>query len=204
MAEPCATGIAIIACGALAKELQALRRLNNWQHIHLSCLDAELHNHPEKIADKLRSRIDQLRPQYAQLFVGYADCGSGGAIDALCEEYGLARLPGAHCYAFFAGEAQFSAMAEAEPGTFYLTDFLARHFERLIIRGYRLDKHPELKEMLFANYTKLTYLAQTEDIDVLDKAQSAAAYLGLPFSSHYTGYSGLESALKNKLIAKVG
>ena len=124
------TPILIIACGALAKEVLALKELNGWEHLHLTCLDAELHNRPDSIAPKLREKIAKNRQLYDNIFVAYADCGSGGAIDQVLEEEGIDRLPGAHCYSFFAGEENFAVLTEEALGTFYVTDFLVQHFER--------------------------------------------------------------------------
>jgi len=195
----------VIACGALAREIQQIKLLNNWQHIRIQCLDAELHNRPERIAGKLREKMQTLQGQYQQIFVAYADCGSGGDIDRVIaefstDEYPIERLPGAHCYAFFAGLDAFDKLAEEEIGTFYLTDFLAQHFERLIIRGLKLDKHPEIKPMMFGSYTRLVYLSQTDNETLLHAAQQAAEYLGLSFEHRHTGYGLLESGLQAQVI----
>jgi hypothetical protein len=133
--------VLIIACGALAKEIVELQRLNGWSHVRIQCLPAELHNRPEKIPDAVRAAIVKYREQYEHLFVAYADCGTGGALDKVLDELGVERLPGAHCYEFYAGASQFAAMADSEPGTFYLTDFLTRHFDRLVKEGLGLDRH---------------------------------------------------------------
>lgn len=198
---PPAESVLIIACGALAREINQLKVLNGWSHVKLQCLEAELHNRPEKIPGKLRAAIDRYRDQYEHIFIGYADCGTGGEIDRICEEEGLERLPGAHCYAFFAGLTEFDQLAEEEPGSFYLTDFLVRHFARLIIRGLGIDKHPELAEMYFGNYKRLVYLAQTQDPELTVAAKEAAAYLGLEFEYVYTGYGELESGLNVQSIS---
>ncbi len=190
----------IIACGAIAKEIQQVKQLNQWEHVKLQCLDAELHNHPEQIPAKLQAAIDQYRDEYEHIFIGYADCGTGGHIDRIIAQEGLERLPGAHCYAFFHGVAAFEQLAAEELGTFYLTDFLARHFERLIVRGFKLDKHPELVDMMFGRYKRLIYLAQTEDTALMEAAQKAAQYLGLEFSHIHTGYGELESSLNVQSI----
>ena len=198
---PQADSVLIIACGAIAKEILQVKQLNNWDNVKLQCLDAELHNHPEQIPEKLQVAIDQYRDQYAHIFVGYADCGTGGQIDRIIEAEGLERLPGAHCYAFFRGIAEFDELAAEELGTFYLTDFLARHFERLIIRGFKLDKHPELIDMMFGSYKRLVYLSQTEDLALMEAAQKAAQYLGLEFRHIHTGYGELESSLNVQSIS---
>ena len=186
----------VIACGALAHEIVALRRANNWPHMDVSCLPAELHNRPNKIPDAVRQKIRHNRGRYASMFVAYADCGTGGLLDAVLQEEGVERIPGAHCYEFFAGSAAFAALADAEPGTFYLTDFLLTHFDRLIIRGLGIDRHPELMPMYFGNYCRLVYLAQVESPGQVEAAQRAADRLGLAFEYRITGYGELEHSLR--------
>ena len=136
--------VLIIACGALAKEIVQLKKLNGWSHIKIQCLPAELHNRPEKIPAAVRAEIEKYRNAYEHLFVAYADCGTGGMLDQVLAEYGVARLPGAHCYEFFSGSEVFNALADAELGPFYLTDFLTRHFDRPVKKGLGLAQHPEL------------------------------------------------------------
>ena len=186
----------VIACGALAHEIVALRRLNDWPHLEVQCLPADLHNRPEKIPGAVRAKIQAARSRFASIFVAYADCGTGGLLDVVLQEEKVERLPGAHCYEFFAGSAAFAEMADAEPGTFYLTDFLATHFERLIMHGLGIDKHPELLPLYFGNYRRLMYLAQTEAPEKLLAAQDAALRLGLEFEYRFTGYGGLEHGLR--------
>ena len=199
----------VIACGALAREIQQLKLLNGWQHIRIQCLDAELHNRPDLIAGKLREKLQQNRDashtNYRNIFIAYADCGTGGDIDRVMAEFSseecpIERLPGAHCYAFFAGIEAFDEMAEEALGTFYLTDFLAQHFERLIIKGMKLDKHPELKPMMFGNYTRLVYLSQIHNEKLHIAAQKAADYLGVDYEHKHTGYGLLESGLQTQVI----
>jgi len=185
----------LIACGALAREIMALKRANRWDHIDVQCLPAELHNTPDKIPGAVHTKIREARSEYERIFVAYADCGTGGQLDAVLEAEGVARIPGAHCYEFYAGAAEFAALSDAEPGTFYLTDFLTRHFDRLVIRVLGLDRHPELAEEYFRNYRKLVYLAQGEDPDLLAKASEAADYLGLEFEHRYTGFGDLRRVL---------
>lgn len=196
MAEP----ILVIACGALAQEITALRQSQGWDHLHLASIDAWLHNRPEKIPDRLRRKIRQYRDDYDQIFVAYADCGTGGGIDKVLEAEGIDRLPGAHCYEFFAGAKTFAKLADAEPGTFYLTDFLARHFERFVIRPLQLDTHPELRDTYFGNYRRLVFLSQTRDGDLLAMAKAAAVRLGLEFEHVHCGFGELESGLR-KFVA---
>ena len=185
----------VIACGALAREIVALRTLNQWPHMVVQCLPADLHNRPEKIPEGVRAKIQAARGRFASIFVAYADCGTGGMLDKVLAEEGVERIPGAHCYEFFAGTAQFEALAEAELGTFYLTDFLLQHFERLIMHGLGLDKHPELLPIYFGHYKKLTYLAQVESAEKIAAGQAAAQRLGLAFEYHVTGYGGLATSL---------
>ena len=193
--------ILVIACGALAREIQTLKSLNEWQHVELTCLDAELHNRPDQIVPKLREKLASCRDEYEHIFVGYADCGTGGALDRLLEEENIPRLPGAHCYAFYTGQEEFADMAEAELGTFYLTDFLARHFDRLIVSGMGLDRHPEIRDMMFSHYRRVVYLSQRVDPELMERAEKAAAYLDLPLEHRHTGYGELESSLREQVIA---
>jgi hypothetical protein len=188
-------GLLIIACGALAHEITALRRANGWDQLDVRCLPAELHNRPERIPAAVRALIHSSRPHYRSLFVAYGDCGTGGMLDQVLREEGVERIPGAHCYEFFATSPLFAALAEAEPGTFYLTDFLLRHFERLVIRGLGLDRHPELFSTYFGNYRKLTYLAQAPQANSADEARAIAARMGLAFEYRGTGYGALGTTL---------
>jgi hypothetical protein len=188
----------VIACGALAREINQLKKTNGWEHLELTCIDAALHFHPEKIGAALRARIKANRDRYDDMYIAYAECGSRGEIDRIVEEEGIERLPGAHCYQFFAGETAFAQMSEEEPGTFYLTDFLVRHFKRLVVRSLGLDRHPELRDMYFGNYKRLTYLAQTRDEGLVQRAKDAADFLGLEYRLVDTGYGELEHSLRNK------
>ncbi len=185
----------VIACGALAREIAVLKNSQGWDHMHLACIDAWLHMRPEKIPDRLRSKIRQFRKDYEHIFVAYADCGTGGGIDKVLAEEGVERLPGAHCYQFFAGADKFAALADAEPGTFYLTDFLAQHFERFVIKPLKLDLHPELRDAYFGNYRRLVFLSQTNNEEALAAARDAAAQLGLEFEHEHCGYGDLECSL---------
>ena len=193
----------VIACGALSREIVWLQKANGWEQFDLQCLDAELHNRPKLIPGKLRLKIEQNRKKYHHIFVAYADCGTGGQIDALLAEdamRGIERLPGAHCYSFYAGEQRFSELAEQDLGTFYLTDFLVEHFDRLIIRGLGLDDHPELREQLFANYTKVVYLSQRQDSWLEQQAKKAAEFLALGFEVVPCGYGDLQTGLQEQVL----
>ena len=192
--------ILIIACGALAQEIVQLQTLNGWNHLHLKCLDAELHNRPHLIAGKLREKIAQHRNEYNNIFVAYADCGSGGEIDRVLEDENIERLPGAHCYSFFAGEQRFKEISEQELGSFYLTDFLAKHFERLVIKGLKLDQHPELRDQYFGNYTRVVYLSQEDNPSVRSLAKNAAFFLGLDFEHEHCGYGDLQTGLESQVL----
>ncbi|GAC1301133.1 MAG: DUF1638 domain-containing protein [Steroidobacteraceae bacterium] len=188
-------GMLIIACGALAHEITALRRANGWELLDVRCLPAELHNRPEKIPAAVRSLVQSSRDRYRSIFVAYGDCGTGGLLDEVLHAEGVERIPGAHCYEFFATAPVFAALAEAEPGTFYLTDFLLRHFERLVIRGLGLDRHPELFPSYFGNYRRLVYLAQTRSPHGEEEARAIAARMGLQFEYRQTGYGTLQTSL---------
>jgi Protein of unknown function (DUF1638) len=188
-------GLLVIACGALAHEIVALRRANAWDHLDVRCLPAELHNRPAKIPAAVRGAIHAARGQYRSIFVAYADCGTGGLLDEVLREEGVERIPGAHCYEFFATAPVFADLAEAEPGTFYLTDFLLCHFERLVIRGLGLDRHPELFPTYFGNYRKLVYLAQAPLPEAEGRARSIAVRMGLAFEYRATGYGSLETSM---------
>jgi hypothetical protein len=181
----------IIACGALAREIIAIIKANRLTHLDLRCLPATLHNRPELIAGAVRDAIRDARDTHHRIFVAYADCGTGGALDAVLAEAGVARLPGPHCYATFAGQERFAALADEAPGTFYLTDFLARQFETLVIEGLGLDHHPELLPVYFGNYTRLVHLAQSDDPVLTATAQAAAERLGLAFERVPTGLGEL-------------
>ncbi len=186
----------VIACGALAREISALRRANHWQDLDVKCLPPELHNYPERIPAAVEREVRAARGNYRRIFVAYADCGTGGRLDALLESLGVERLPGAHCYEAFAGAAAFATLSDEEPGTFYLTDFLLRHFDRLVWQGLGLDRHPQLVGEYFRNYRRLVYLAQTESAAREARAREIAASLKLEFVLRFTGYGDLSRALE--------
>ena len=190
----------VIGCGALAEELSALKRANQWNTLDIKCLDAALHNRPERIADRLESVLAQHHAEYTNILIAYADCGTGGAVDRVAQQFNAQRLPGAHCYEFYATSPVFAALAEAEPGTFYLTDFLVRHFDRLVIEEMKLDEHPELEEMLFGRYRKVVYLAQGDSSELLVQAERAATRLKLPLEVVKTGYGLLAKKVEEEVI----
>lgn len=186
----------MIGCGALANELVELTRRAGLPAMDLTCLPASLHNRPERIPGAVARKIRRARADgYDRIFVAYADCGTGGLLDRVLEAEGVARLEGAHCYEVYAGRAAFAALAEAEPGTFYLTDFLARNFDRLVIHGLGLDRHPELLPVYFGNYRRLVFLAQRDDPTLTALAVAAAVRLGLRFERRLAGLGELAPAI---------
>jgi len=187
--------VLLLACGALAREILALKRLNGWDHMHLTCLPAKLHNRPERIPNAIEAAVLKHRANYDRIFVVYADCGTGGLLQARCEKLGVEMIEGPHCYAFYDTNEAFAARAEDEITAFYLTDFIARQFDALIWRGLKLDLHPELRDMYFGNYTKVIYLAQTENPELDAKAKIAAKRLGLDYERRFTGYGDLQTVL---------
>ena len=195
------SGKLIIACGALAREIQQLIEINRWTDVDVQCLPADLHNRPDQIPHRVLDKIQSNQDRYAHIFVAYADCGTGGLLDSVLEPLGVERLRGAHCYQFYAGSDVFEQLHDAEPGTFYLTDFLVRHFDRLIMDGLGLDRHPELKDTYFRNYTRLLYLSQMETPELVIKARCAADRLGLHFEHRSTGFGELETGLDRFMVS---
>jgi hypothetical protein len=187
--------VRVIACGAIARELVEVLRINELDNISVECLPPELHNRPERIPELVRARIRGARSDYDRILVGYADCGTGGLLDVVCAEEGVTRLPGAHCYELFAGGEVFAALHEREPGTFYLTDYLVRNFDRLVIEGLGIAAHPELQAMYFGNYRRLVHLAQSHDDALTTLGRRAAARLGLEHERRFTGTGALDAAL---------
>jgi len=187
--------VLIVACGALAREIVALKRLNGWTDVDVQCLPPELHNRPERIPGAVREAIEAARPDYREIFVAYADCGTGGLLDPVLAEAGVERLPGAHCYEFFATSSQFAALADEEPGTFYLTDFLVRHFERLVVQGLGIDRHPELAQEYFRHYKRMVYFVQSRDETLRAAARAIAERFGMEYVERDTGYGDLEHRL---------
>jgi hypothetical protein len=190
-----AASILVITCSAVAREVNDIKKLGQWAQMDLQSITADLHATPEKIPLAVADKIDKAREAYDHIFVAYGDCGTSGALDKVLEQRGVSRLPGAHCYDFLAGEQTYARLQEEEPGTFYLTDFLARHFERLVIGTLGLDKHPELKSEYFGNYTRLVYLAQTDSEELTEMAQKAADKLDLRFERIFTGTGEMLPAL---------
>lgn len=190
--------ILLIACGALAREILALTRANGWTHMTLTCLPAKYHLYPDKITEAVREAVAKHRADYDEIFVVYADCGTGGQLQSACNELGVKMVSGPHCYSFFEGNEAFSQRADSgEITAFYLTDFLVKQFDAFVWKPMGLDRHPELRDMIFGNYTKLVYQAQIEDPALLDKARECAARLGLDFEYRFTGYGDLETTLRD-------
>ena len=187
--------VLVLACGAIAREVLAVIRLNGWANVTVRCLPAKLHSRPDRIAPAVDAKLTELAGRYERVFVGYADCGTGGELDKVLERHGVERLPGAHCYGFLTGNAEWEELHDAEPATFYLTDFLARHFDAIVFRGLGLDRHPELRDAYFGNYRRLLYLAQTDDDDLRARARAAAERLGLAYEERRTGYGDLVASL---------
>jgi len=186
--------VLLIGCGALAREVLDLKAANGWDHLDLHCLPAILHNHPEKITPAVEAAVNARRGDYSDVFVLYADCGTGGLLQAACERLGVEMLEGPHCYSFFEGNAVFAGRDEIT--AFYLTDFLVRQFDAFVTRPLGLDRHPQLRDMYFGNYTKLVYQAQTDDPVLTEKARACAAFLKLDFERRFTGYGDLETAMR--------
>jgi hypothetical protein len=187
--------VLVIACGAISAELVRIKKLNHWEHMDIQCLPADLHARPDRIPSAVKAKIESQKGAYKDIFVAYADCGTGGALDGMLEEYGIGRIPGAHCYEFFTGSEQFRTLSEAEPGSFYLTDFLVKHFDRLVVKGLGMDRLPQLIPVYFCNYKRLVYLAQTESADLKAAARKHADFLGLDYRYHQCGYTPISRVL---------
>ncbi|MFB0930868.1 MAG: DUF1638 domain-containing protein [Ascidiaceihabitans sp.] len=196
LTELSAGRILLIACGALAREILDLKKANGWDHMDLTCLPAKLHLYPEKITEAVIESVAKHRASYDEIFVVYADCGTGGLLQTACDNMGVQMVAGPHCYSFFEGNERFAGISGSEFTAFYLTDFLVRQFEAFIIKPMGLDRHPELRDMYFGNYEKLVYQAQTDDPALTKKAKEAAETLGLAFERRLTGYGDLEVTLK--------
>lgn len=194
MAHDAAKPNLLIACGALAQEIVALQRLIHWERrLEVTCLPAIWHNTPDKIPEGVRQKIKAGKAKYDRIFVAYGDCGTGGMLDEVLKEEGAERIEGPHCYEFYTGKAAFDRMMDEELGSFFLTDYLCRHFDRLIWKGFGLDRRPDMKDMVFEHYKKLVFLAQLEDPKLTVMAQEIATRLGLTFEYRLTGYGELEA-----------
>ncbi|MDH5453671.1 MAG: DUF1638 domain-containing protein [Paracoccaceae bacterium] len=185
--------VLLIACGALAREVLALKATNGWDHLTLQCLPANWHHHPEKIVPAVEKMVQERRALYDDIFVVYADCGTGGLLEAKCAELGVSMIAGPHCYSFFEGNEAFAELGEMT--AFYLTDFSVRQFDAFIWKPLGLDRHADLRDMYFGNYEKLVYQAQTDDPLLDAKARDCAERLGLAYERRFTGYGDLTAAL---------
>lgn len=195
--ETAKASVRVIACGMIAREILDVCRANGLDHVSLTCLPADYHHHPEKIAPETDKAIRKARAEgYEHVFVGYADCGTGGALDKVCAAHGVERIAGPHCFSFYLGNDAFARADDDYMTTFFVTDFLARHFESFLVRPLGLDRHPELRDMYFGAYERVLYLAQTDDAELTRKAREAAAFLGLRFERELTGYGDLTPALQ--------
>lgn len=183
--------VLVIACGALAREVQAVLDLNGLTHVELTCLPAIWHNRPERIAPGVQDLIRENRAAFNRIVVAYAECGTQGALDRVCDEEGVERIAGPHCYAFFSGNDAFAARGDDDFDAFFLTDFLARQFDAFVIEPLGLDRHPQLRDMYFSNYRRLIYLAQTDDGELDRRAEAAAERLGLAYERRFTGLGDL-------------
>ena len=187
--------VLILACGALATEIRDISRLHELDNVTLECLPAILHNRPTQIPGAVRARLDRARGRYDRILLGYADCGTAGELQDIAAQEGIEMMPGAHCYQFFTGQQVFDDMHHDDPTAFYLTDYLVKHFDRIILDGLGMEAHPELRDMYFGNYTKMIYLAQTDDPDLDVRARACADKLGLAFERVATTYGDLEPAV---------
>jgi hypothetical protein len=194
--RPKSETVLVIACGMLAREILAVRDALRLDHLELTCLPADYHFHPDRIAPEMDKAIAEAKAQgYGSIFVGYGDCGTGGMLDRVCEKHGVERIAGPHCFAFYQGMPNFERIGDADMTSFYMTDFLCRQFDAFFIKPLGLDRHPELAKDLFGNYKKLVYLAQTDDRELENVAIRAAAMLGLNYEKRRTGYGDLTAAL---------
>lgn len=187
-----------ICCGAIAREIVEIVRENGWNHIRVECLPAKMHNNPEELPEAVRAKIRAGREQYESVLVLYSDCGTGGLMDRMLEEEGIDGIGGAHCYEVFTGPESFHEIISKEPGCFFVTDFLARHFGKLVYQGLGLDRYPQLRDTYFGKYKKLVYLAQSRDGEIEARARAAAESIGLDFEIRFTGYGGFEEFLSSR------
>ncbi|MAY61275.1 MAG: hypothetical protein CML29_03615 [Rhizobiales bacterium] len=184
--------VRVIACGMIAREVLAINEQLGHDHIDLKCLPADFHHHPDRIAPAADKAIREAREAgFEHIFIGYADCGTGGALDRVCAEHGVSRIEGPHCFSFYYGNRAFESASDEMLTTFFITDFLARHYETFLVRSLGLDRHPELREMYFGNYERALYLAQTDDPQLTERAREAAGIIGLRFERRLTGYGDL-------------
>ena len=198
--KPSQRKVRVIACGMIAREVLAINQQISGHHIDLQCLPADFHHHPEKIAPAMDIAIGQAKAAgFDDIIVGYADCGTRGELDKICQKHGVERIAGPHCFSFYIGNQQFADNLDDFTTTFFITDFLARHFQTFMVKPLGLDKHPHLLDIYFGNYQRALYLAQTNDSELDKKAEAAAKFLGLKYERRYTGFGDLTKAL-NKAV----
>jgi hypothetical protein len=195
----------VIACGMIAREILDVCEMNGFGHVSLTCLPADYHHKPQLIAPAIDEAIVKARSEgYDNIFIGYADCGTGGQLDKICQKHGVERIEGPHCFSFYIGNQSFDETSDDYTTTFFITDFLARHYENFLLKPLGILKHPELLEMYFGNYTTALYLAQTNDTELDRRAQEIAAILGLNYKRKFTGYGDLAPAIANTQIPDNG
>ncbi|NRB30421.1 MAG: DUF1638 domain-containing protein [Rhizobiaceae bacterium] len=188
--------VRVIGCGMIAREILAISEQLGFEHIDLKCLPAMWHHYPDKIAPGVDEAITKAKDEgFEHIFVAYADCGTGGHLDAVCEKHGVERIAGPHCFSFYMGNQDFEDQGDELLTSFFMTDFLARHFETFLVKPLGLDRHPELRDMYFAHYTRMLYIAQTDDEVLTQNAIKAAEFLGLEYEKRLTGYGDLSSSL---------
>jgi len=200
---PARERVLVIACGALAREIVALIRVNRLDHITVRCITAYIHHHPERIPDAVRAAIAKARGEFDQILVAFADCGTGGLLDKVLEEEGVGRIGGPHCYAFFSGLEDFGDGSD-DMTSFFLTDFSVRQFDSFVVKPLGLDRHPDLRDMYFGNYEKVVYLAQTDDAELDRRARVAADRLGLAYERRLTGYGDLAGFVAAGALERTG
>lgn len=188
----------VICCGAVAREIVGVVKDNDWDHMRIECLPAKLHNEPDLLPEGVRTKIQAGRDKFDHIVVLYSDCGTGGLMEKMLTEEGVDGIGGAHCYEIFAGREGFRDIIDDEPGCFFVTDFLARHFEKLVFQGLGLDRFPKLRDTYFGHYKKLVYLAQSENAEILKRAEQAARSIELEFEVRYTGVDGFEKFLAER------
>lgn len=192
----------VIGCGMIAREVLAVKARLGLDHLELTCLPAEFHYYPDRIAPAMDAAIVKAKSEgYASIFVGYADCGTGGMLDRICEKHSVERIAGPHCFAFYQGLEVFEKLADGDMTSFYMTDFLCRHFDAFFMKPLGLDRYPELIGDFFGNYEKLVYLAQTRDPELEKVARGAAELLGLAYEYRFTGYGDLTAAMARAALA---
>jgi len=193
----------VIACGMIAREVLAVKQQLKLDHLELTCLPAEFHFYPDRIAPAMDKAIEKAKAEgYEHIFIGYADCGTGGILDRVCEKHGVERMAGPHCFAFYQGLEAYAKVADDDMMSFYMTDFLCRQFDAFFMKPLGLDRHPELIQDYFGNYEKLIYLAQTDDPELDKVAENAARLLGLVYERRSTGYGDLTGGLAQAAAGK--